>query len=164
MPGPYPAIHHTQGLFQHSDQVVLRSVRPGTSRLYGVKWRGFCTWCDAQGHCWQGPSYGNGHHSYLCLWQADIASDPCIQGILRNYRLRRPLVRNNVPPRDLAVVLMYLTGPRFEPLQGPLLLTSPAKPCSCWSWHRKVNFMPQLGVVSLGMSVDPFWLVNLAPF
>ncbi len=28
----------------------------------------------------------------------DIASDPCIRGIIRNRRLTRPLERNKVPP------------------------------------------------------------------
>ncbi len=44
----------------------------------------------------------------------DIASDPCVRGILRNRRLNAPLVRNKVPPWDLGVVLKYLGGAPFE--------------------------------------------------
>ncbi len=27
-------------------KLVSGSVRPGTSRLYDVKWKAFCVWCD----------------------------------------------------------------------------------------------------------------------
>ncbi len=48
----------------------------------------------------------------------DIASDPCIRGIIGNRRLTRPLERNRVPPWDVAVVLRYLSGAPFESREG----------------------------------------------
>ncbi len=117
---------------------MSRSIRPGTAKLYDVKWKAFCVWCDEcrivasevstlvdflTSLLGLAPSTVEGYRSAIAetlrvLRDIDITSDPCIRGILRNRRLNAPLVRNKIPPWDLGVVLKYLSGAPFETRKG----------------------------------------------
>ncbi len=139
-------------------ELVSGSIRPGTARLYDVKWKAFCVWCDERrivasevstpvvadfltslGEL--APSTVADYRSAIAetlrhLRGIDIVSDPFIRGILRNHRLATPLVKNKVPPWDLAVVLRYLSGAPFEPRNGVRFQMSHTKLYSCWRWRQ----------------------------
>ncbi len=139
-------------------ELVSGSIRPGTARLYDVKWKAFCVWCDERrivasevstpvvadfltslGEL--APSTVADYRSAIAetlrhLRGIDIVSDPFIRGILRNHRLAMPLVQNKVPPWDLAVVLRYLSGAPFEPRKGVRFQMSHTKLYSCWRWRQ----------------------------
>ena len=51
----------------------------------------------------------------------ELSSHFVFHDLLRSFRLERPLSSSRVPPWDLLVVLQFLCGPPFEPLDSASL-------------------------------------------
>ncbi len=170
-------------------ELVSGSVRPGTARLYDVKWRAFCAWCDRgrivasqasapvvadfltslQGLA---PSTVEGYRSAMSetlkhLRGIDFAADPCIRGIFRNRRLTRPSERNKVPPWDVAGVLRYLSGALLSPGKGLHFQISLLGLSSCWRWCQargEESSVPCPGRDSHGIGTERRCFVDLIHF
>ncbi len=122
-------------------ETILQSRAPSTSKLYTLKWRLFTSWCrDRQlepVHCpvrtvlefLQARLSTGLAHSALTVYVAAISAyhaslggqsvgeNPLVTRFLRGALRLKLLVRSQIPPRDLAVVLNTLCRPLFKPIE-----------------------------------------------
>ncbi len=56
-------------------------------------------------------------HTWLSTGVRNVAADPVISKLITGFGIERPRVPVSVLPWNLSVVLNYLMGPPFEPIQ-----------------------------------------------
>ena len=119
--------------------------RRSTHVNYQAKWVVYCSWCHRHGHSVSRPTVAKvadfllylrrflslsfssiaSYHSMLSgvfhFIVPELSSHFVLHDLLRSFHLERPLSSSRVPPWDLLVVLQFLRGPPFEPLDSASL-------------------------------------------